>query len=197
MERVRSSLARLLHSRWPKRDSIRVRIDGKGVIYKSASGLFESLADETGSLIILVLTLFLLLLISSLTVVDITDNFLAKRELIEIGEVAITRAAHQISLSRYYAGHILMDNSVADGSQFRIPLDCAAANRAFLDEISVSTLRGGVISVHSWSCSDDQVVATITATAPVLVKLPLGIGSSSNEVSSTIAATSIIGGARG
>jgi hypothetical protein len=39
---------------------------------------------DSGSLVILVLSLFFLLLMSSLAVVDISDNFLAKRQLIEI-----------------------------------------------------------------------------------------------------------------
>ena len=57
----------------------------------------DVLRDETGSLVILVFSLFLLLLVAALSVINISDNFLAKRQLVEIGEVAITRAAHQIS----------------------------------------------------------------------------------------------------
>jgi Flp pilus assembly protein TadG len=157
----------------------------------------EALRDESGSLVLLTFTLFLLLLVSSLAVVDISDNFLAKRQLVEIGEVAITRAAHEISLSRYYAGNILMDNSSADGAQFRIPLDCTSANRVFLSEIATANLRGEAIAVQSWDCSGDEVTATISARIPVLLKLPLGIGSDQNVISSTVGATSVIGGARG
>ena len=162
-----------------------------------ARSLWNGLRDESGSLVVLVFTLFLLLLVGSLAIVDISDNFLAKRQLVEIGEVAITRAAHQISLSRYYSGNILMDNSVADGAQFRIPLDCSSANRTFLDEITTAALRGNPISVQSWSCSNDEVTSTISAQIPILLKLPFGIGSDQTTVTSTVAATSIIGGARG
>jgi len=161
------------------------------------SRLLKAARDESGSLAVLVLTLFLILLVSSLAVVDISDNFLAKRQLIEIGEVAITRAAHQISLSRYYSGNIVMDNSIADGAQFRIPLDCTEASSAFLEEVAASNLRGSAIQVESWDCSNDQVAATISAEIPILIKLPFGIGSDQTQITSTIAATSIIGGARG
>ena len=152
---------------------------------------------DAGSLVILVLALFFLLLMGSLAVVDISDNFLAKRQLVEIGEVAITRAAHQISLSRYYSGNILMDTSGGDGAQFRIPLDCQSAYRSFSDEISASSLRANPITIISWSCNDDEVIGTITAEIPILLNLPLGIGSPTTVITSTVGATSIIGGARG
>jgi len=156
----------------------------------------QFLNDETGSLSILVFALFFILLISSLGVVDISDNFLAKRQLIEIGEVAISQAAHQISLSRYYSGNILMDTTGADGTQFRIPLDCTKAYAIFEQEITVSQLRGEKITIEDWSCANDEVSGTISTQFPILIKLPLGIGSDVSTISSTVAATSIIGGVR-
>ena len=101
----------------------------------------DLLRDETGSLSILVFALFFVLLVSSLGVVDISDNFLAKRQLIEIGEVAITQAAHQLSLSRYYSGNVLMDSSGADGTQFRIPLDQRCAGRIGANSCHIKTKR--------------------------------------------------------
>lgn len=154
-------------------------------------------ADESGSLILLILTLFLLLLISCLAVVDASDAFLVKRELIEIGEVGITSAAHEISLSRYYSGDILMDTSGVDGSKFRIPLDCSAAYFAFEQEVGSATLRGSNVATIAWSCVDDQVSATLEVVVPELIQLPLGIGSKDIVVDSTVAATSIIDGDRG
>jgi len=156
----------------------------------------DLLRDETGSLSILVFALFFVLLVSSLGVVDISDNFLAKRQLIEIGEVAITQAAHQLSLSRYYSGNVLMDSSGADGTQFRIPLDCAKAFSTFEEEIAVSQFRGEVISIQGWNCSNDEVSGTLSAQIPVLLKLPLGIGGETTTITATIGATSIIGGVR-
>jgi hypothetical protein len=156
----------------------------------------DLLRDETGSLSILVFALFFVLLVSSLGVVDISDNFLAKRQLIEIGEVAITQAAHQLSLSRYYSGNVLMDSSGADGTQFRIPLDCAKASSTFEQEIAVSQLRGEAISIQGWNCSNDEVSGTLSAQIPILLKLPFGIGGETTTITATIGATSIIGGVR-
>ena len=160
-------------------------------------GLLSTFREETGSLVILTFSLFLLLLISSLAVIDVSDNFLAKRQLVEIGEVAITKAAHSISLSRYYSGNILMDTSGADVTQFRIPLDCQAAQLAFQNEIASSSLRGEGIFETSWNCANDEVDTTIEAQIPVLISLPFGIGASTTTISSTVGATSIIGGTRG
>jgi len=163
----------------------------------SMNNLHSRLHDDEGSLIILTLTLFLLLVVTSLGMVDISDNFLAKRQLIEVGEVAISSAAHQLSLSRYYSGNILMDTSGADGSQFRIPIDCSKALSAFTSEISASALRGIPIQIENWNCSNDEVSATISAEIPTLIRLPLGIGSRTTQIRATIGATSIIGGIRG
>ena len=157
----------------------------------------HALREETGSLVILIFSLFLLLLVTSLGIVDISDNFLAKRQLVEIGEVAISRAAHQISLSRYYSGNILMDTSGGDGAEFRVPLDCAQAYNSFESEISAASLRSMPIAITGWSCTNDEVTGTIESRIPILLKLPLGIGSDTTLITSTVAATSIIGGSRG
>ena len=155
------------------------------------------LGDETGSLILLIFTLFLLLLISSFAIVDVSDSFLAKRELVAIGEVAITRAAHQISLTRYYSGNILMDNSGGDGAAFRIPLDCPVAFAAFQAEVSASLLRNRVVAITSWSCQNDEATGTLQVNIPLLLKLPFGIGAGGTNITSSVGATSIIGGSRG
>ena len=153
--------------------------------------------SDEGSLIILVITLAMVLLVSSLALINISNNFLAKRELVEIGEVAISKAAHQISLSRYYSGNILMDNSAADGAQFRIPLDCDKAYATFGDEIASTKLRAQSILITNWRCVNDEVTVGLEAEIPVLLQLSFGIGSATTVVKATIAATSIIGGLRG
>ena len=155
----------------------------------------EYLGDE-GSLIILVLTLFSLLLITCSALINLTDDYLAKRQLVEIGEVAISRASHQLSLDRYYSGNISMDNSGGDGAQFRVPIDCNLAQQTFADEISLSQLRGNSITVSEWSCSNDEVSANLKAQKSPLIYLPLNIGPRQIEVSATVGAISSIGGLR-
>lgn len=157
----------------------------------------KDLGDETGSLVVLIFALFLLLLISSFAIVDVSDTFLAKRELVAIGEVAITRAAHQISLSRYYSGNILMDTSGGDGAQFRVPLDCHAAFEVFQAEINASLLRSRSVAITAWTCQNDEAAGTLQVNIPLLLKLPFGIGAGGTAITSSVGAISIIGGSRG
>lgn len=172
-------------------------LSAKSAFLSAKSAGSKVIRDESGSLVLLIFTLFFLVLISSFAIIDVSDSFLAKRELIAIGEVAITRAAHQISLTRYYSGNILMDTTGVDGAQFRIPLDCPTAYSAFQAEIISSLLRSQSISITSWNCENDEVRGTLQAKIPLLIKLPFGIGTDGTTITSTIGATSIIGGARG
>jgi hypothetical protein len=156
----------------------------------------NTLRRDDGSLIILVISLFSLLLVSCSLLINVADNFLAKRQLIEIGEVAITQSAHQLSLDRYYSGNINMDSSGVDGAQFRVPIDCQLAEKAFVSEISLATLRGTNIVVSDWSCNGDEVSATLTIKKNRLIYLPFNIGSDSSEISASVGAISSIGGMR-
>jgi len=172
---------------------IRIRDKCRGL----SKRIFRVLVDETGSLVILIFTFFLLLLILIFGIMNVSDAFLAKRELIGIGEVAISKAAHQISLDRYYSGNILMDQSGADGSNFRIPIDCGGAWTAFESEVATSNLRGHPISITDWSCINDEVSGTLSVHIPTLIALPFDLSRGGENISSTVAATSIIGGTRG
>lgn len=151
---------------------------------------------DEGSLIILVLTLFSMLLITCSVLINVADDFLAKRQLIEIGEVAISQAAHQLSLDRYYSGQITMDTGAVDGAQFRVPIDCTKAQQVFNEQISLSHLRGNPIEISDWSCSNDEVTAHLAAMKQRLIYLPFNIGSEGVEISTSVGAISAIGGIR-
>ena len=152
------------------------------------------LVDETGSLSILIITLFLLMLLFSFLIINVSDAYLAKRELDNVGEVAITRAAHAIDLNRYYSGDRTADEASGDGLAFRVPLDCGTAESNFQQSIVSSNLRGEAISIQDWQCQADEVSATISAIIPTALRMPLEIGSATTEITASIGATSIIGG---
>jgi hypothetical protein len=63
-----------------------------------------NLIDDRGSLSILSTSLFFLIVVTSFVILNISSAMLAKRELIQIGESAITRATHNLNVSIYYAG---------------------------------------------------------------------------------------------
>ena len=76
--------------------------DSLNGIRKQTKKFAMSLKDERGSLSILSTSLFFLLVISSFVILNSSSAFLAKRELVQIGEVAITRATHHLDAGSYY-----------------------------------------------------------------------------------------------
>jgi Flp pilus assembly protein TadG len=163
---------------------------------QGAAKLSGILAGETGSLSLLIITLFLLLLVFSFMIIDVSDAYLAKRELINLGEVAITDAAHSLSISRYYSGDRTADDASGDGLVYRVPIDCNAAAVNFENSLNAARLRGVSIAMNAWSCVNDEVTATISAPIVTAVRLPLGLNSATESISATISATSIINGSR-
>ena len=59
--------------------------------------------SEEGSISVLITSLFLLVFILSVGIIDISDSYLAKRELIQIGEDAILVASHTLNENLYYS----------------------------------------------------------------------------------------------
>ncbi|NQW06047.1 MAG: hypothetical protein HQ476_01560 [SAR202 cluster bacterium] len=144
--------------------------------------------DESGSLSVLMSGLFLIMLLLSIGIIDITDSFLAKRELIQIGEDAILMAAHSLDEERYYQNS-LPNPGLAGG---RVPIDCAAAASKFRGEILLQSLRGNTISVSGWRCVNDQINASVTSQITAIVSFPLlsSIAGGDIKINATIGAMS-------
>jgi hypothetical protein len=124
--------------------------------------------SEGGSISVLITTLFLLLFILSVGIIDISDSYLAKRELIQIGEDAILVASHTLNESFYYS-----DLQSFSALNSRVPIDCALAEIKFHREISLNNLRNKEIAVSGWSCSGDQITASIRSNIQALVNFPI------------------------
>ena len=133
----------------------------------------EFAEDESGSLLLLTLSLFLLTLVLSFAIIDVSSTFLAKRELVNIGEAAISRAAHKIDLDRYYSGDRTVASTSPSGTTYLIPIDCAAASSTLEGEISHATLRGSPISITSVSCNGDVITAQLSSVIAPTFSLPL------------------------
>ncbi len=130
--------------------------------------LSTSLRNESGSISILITSLFLLVFTLSVGIIDISDSYLAKRELIAIGEDAILVAAHSLDESLYYS-----DLQSLRSITGRVPIDCAAAASKFQVEIFQRRLRGLEISVSGWQCSSDQITASISSKITALINFPI------------------------
>jgi uncharacterized membrane protein len=141
----------------------------------------QVIKDERGSLSILTTTLFFILVLSSFVILNLSSAFLAKRELVQIGEVAITRASQNLDMERYY---------LQDSDLTTVPVDCGAAYDAFVNEISANSVRGRSISLDSWSCEGDSPTATISVKIRPLLAIPFmstnkGSGSATESASNS------------
>jgi len=151
--------------------------------------------SEDGSLSILITSLFLLTILLSFAIIDISGAYLAKRELINSGEAAISRAAHQIDLNRYYSGDRVQAGSNSNGPIYLIPIDCQAAAATFDSEVSRISLHGSGVNISQFSCEGDLLRVTLQSQIPPILRLPLLHGSVMNgllTISATLTASNPI-----
>lgn len=94
------------------------------------------LKSEDGSISVLVFGLFIVVLLASVVLTDVSAIIVAKRSLIQATESAAQSAAHALDLETYYQGkHSALSFLVTDASPV-IPIDCAAANTRAAETLS-------------------------------------------------------------
>jgi hypothetical protein len=145
--------------------------------------------EERGSLSILSTSLFFLLVLSSFVIMNASSAYLAKRELIQIGEVGITRAVQHLDSNSYYGnlagGSSSSGNSAGNSvSNTAIPIDCPAAAQSFRNEMAQSNLRQSPIILNQWSCDGFNASATISSQVRHLLVMPI-LGSQAPMVVTT------------
>ena len=162
------------------------------------------LHDERGSLSILSTSLFFLLVISSFVILNTSSAFIAKRELIQIGETAITRATHNLDVSSYYSGTSNGNASQnfsgsaignangggtgGSGIDAALPINCTAAYQTFTQQLSLENLRSKPIGFSEWNCDGFATSAKVTSQAEHLLRIPFITGNSTFTLSATISA---------
>ena len=156
--------------------------------------------DESGSLTLFITSLFLLTLLLSFAIIDISGALVAKRQLVNIGEAAISRAAHNIDLARYYSGEFTISGYGisgvgTSGEKYLVPIDCQAASNILESEIAISQLHRSPINILSFTCEGDLIRATITSRIAPLLALPILQGSVINQflnITATVSASNEI-----
>jgi Flp pilus assembly protein TadG len=160
----------------------------------------EFIRDESGSLTLFITSLFLLTLLLSFAIIDISGALVAKRQLVNIGEAAISRAAHNIDLARYYSGEFTISGYGTSGvgtsgEKYLVPIDCQAASLTLESEIAMSQLHRSPINILSFTCEGDLIRATITSKIAPLLALPILQGSVMNQflnITATVSASNEI-----
>lgn len=162
-------------------------------------GLIKSLRHwlkrEDGSISVLVFGLFIVVLLASVVLTDISAIIVAKRSLIQATESAAQSAAHALDLETYYQGkHSALSFLVTDASPV-IPIDCAAANTRATETLSdiastaaptssltksSTTAKGKLIRpelsdlrISQFQCNGTEVLITTTAKARLPIALSL------------------------
>lgn len=164
------------------------------IFLKEKSPIFSR--NESGSLSVFIIFLFLITLMLSFSIVDISGLYLAKRELINIAEPAISRAAHNVDLNRYYSGDRVQAGTNSAGPIYLVPIDCQAAAATLEAEIANITFRGSAINISQFTCQSDVLKATLQTIIHPTLAIPLLQGSVMNgllTISATLSASNPIG----
>ena len=121
--------------------------------------------QSEGSLILFISFLFLIALIVSMGVVDISDSFLAKRSLISVGENLLSEGVGQIDQTRYYENGI-------DPATGRVPIDCDHAYEIMASSVTHIFLRGAPVTLQSVECVNDILSLSLSIEIHPLVTIP-------------------------
>jgi hypothetical protein len=158
------------------------------------------LASDLGSISPLISGLFLILLILSAGLVNLSDSYLAKRELIQIVEPQLQSAVQSIDLNRYYSGDQFSQlKNLFSANQNRVPISCKEAVGQLRVKISQVLLRKSQVNLVDVVCTEDELSLEVTSTIHPIIDFPLfrgilGLGNSGSSeiiIRAKVAATSI------
>ncbi len=124
------------------------------------------IGKSRGSLIPLSFGFFLIAMSLSFISINISSAYATKKELTNIGEAAINKAAQSINLLAYYAEINRFSNNK------RVPLDCLAANTQFHNLISQTLLSNRAIRVDRFDCDLYEVKAVISISGRLPIDIP-------------------------
>jgi hypothetical protein len=144
------------------------------LIKKVQSAWKKSLLAQDGSISVLIISLFLILMTISIGFVDIADASYAKRELIQIIEPIVQSSARSISLPSYYQrtsdGVSSIQESTING---RVPIDCEKAISLIQKYTSVSSLRDSQIWIEKIECDGSEIFVQVSSEIRPVIDLAL------------------------
>ena len=119
-----------------------------------------------GSLIPLSFGFFLIAICLAFISINLSTAYALKKELSNIGEAAINKAAQSINLFAYY-GEINRYQS-----NKRVPLDCQAASNSFSNLIQALDLSGKKINIERFNCDLYELSAQISVAGRMPIQIP-------------------------
>ena len=147
--------------------------------------LRKACKDERGSISVIAIGLFVVLLALALVLTDISSIYLAKRTLSLVSESSVQYGMKNLDAENYYSGEYnfnqLFVNSLGQAEvDPGIPIDCEAGLndvRKVLSDfqtVSPSTKRGNLqdISLSDFRCDGFQIYIETSAVAHIPVPIP-------------------------
>ena len=119
-----------------------------------------------GSLIPLSFGFFLIAICLAFISINLSTAYALKKELSNIGEAAINKAAQSINLFAYY-GEINRFQS-----NKRVPLDCQEASNSFSNLIQSLDLSGKKITIERFNCDLYEISAQISVAGRMPIQIP-------------------------
>lgn len=141
--------------------------------------------DERGSISVITIGLFLLILTTSLVLTDISSIYLAKRSLSLATEAALQRGMKNLDESAYYSGEynfnqLLVNGFGAGETDPGIPIDCEKGLQdiqevlASWQERGTASVRENVAAVRltNFECDGYQIYIESAAVARIPLPIP-------------------------
>lgn len=156
--------------------------------HRGLRALRSFLGNERGSISILTIGLFAILLATSLILTDISSIYLAKRSLTATAEAAAQRGVSNLDLKAYYTGEYNLSraatNLFAPEQDPGIPINCDEGRVDAIEVITgweeiadgLSRPELGDISLTDFQCDGYQVALSLSAEAKLPIPIPfLGV----------------------
>ena len=154
------------------------------------------ISDEEGSISLLIIGLFVVTIATLLVITDIAAIAIAQRSLVQASEAAVQRSVQNLDLKKYYVGEGGMLSGILNNGDLPIPIDCASANSAIINELShwnssnSSLLRREIrdIWLSEFICDGVAVGVSTSAFAVLPLQLPF-INLKNIELHTSVGAT--------
>lgn len=141
--------------------------------------------DERGSISVLTIGLFIVLLTTAMALTDITSIYLAKRSLSSATEAALQNGMKNLDAQSYYSGEYnlnqLLASSLGAGeTDPGIPIDCEAGLRDVREVLTAWQVRGAAsirenvdsLRLTDFQCDGFQIYIESSAMARIPLPIP-------------------------
>jgi hypothetical protein len=154
-------------------------------MYHRGLNSLKKLSSERGSISILVIGLFLILLLLIMILTDISSIYLSKRSLTLATEAAVQRGMQNLDSDQYYSGEYnltrLLENTLMESEEDPgIPIDCAQGESDANEVISnwsslgnsVSRVGMSDLAISNFECDGYQIYLETSALAQIPIPIP-------------------------